>query len=153
MEQTLKKMSLKGFTLVELIIILILVGILAVYVAPKITTKEFKEEAEVTRFRTHIRFIQHKSMIAGGLYGIEVSSNGYKMLDNSTIVRFPDESNDEVKVSGGISINNSQLTDNKIYFDYLGRPVDSNQNILTTTTTIMINSKSVKLDPYAGGIY
>ncbi|MCB4205312.1 prepilin-type N-terminal cleavage/methylation domain-containing protein [Deferribacterales bacterium Es71-Z0220] len=145
--------SKKGFTLIELIIVIILVGIISIYIAPKMTTKGFKEEAEVTRFMTHLRFVQHKAMVSGGLYGIEISGNRYKMLDNITVKRLPDADSDEVEVSQNLNMTNAEISDNKLYFDYLGRPIKSDRSLITSTTIFNVNGKVLKLDPYAGGIY
>lgn len=145
----------KGFTLIELVIIIVLLGIVSIYVAPKITTSGFKDLSEVTKFRAHIRHAQHNAMTRGGFWGVGVDSTAksYILYDNNTPFNFPDEKNSSVKVSESISLSSLEITDNKIFFDYLGRPVNSGGTLLTSTTQITINGKIIKIDPYGGGVY
>lgn len=149
------KRMVRGFTLIELIIVIVLLGVVSIYVAPRITTSGFKELAEVTKFRTHLRYAQHNAMTRGGFWGVEVdsASQSYTLYDNNTAVNFPDEKNSSVKVSKSISYSSVEITDNKIFFDYLGRPVKSDGAILTSATQVTINGKTIKIDPYGGGVY
>jgi len=134
-----------GFTLIELVIIIILVGIVAMVVAPKITTSDIEKNAEVVRLMSDIRYVQHKSMVTGGGKGIEFTSNGYKF------VKIKDKEN----VSGLSAI--TPPSQNPLYFDYLGRPdtdnISTNNNIVTDKITITIGGKNIYIAPYAGGVY
>ena len=145
----------KGFTLIELVIVIVLLGVVSIYVAPKITLSGFKELSEVTKFRAHIRHAQHNSMTRGGFWGVGVdsTSKSYILYDNNTATNFPDEKSSSGVVSEGISLSSSEIMDNRIYFDNLGRPVNSSGALLTSTVQITVNGKVIKIDPYGGGIY
>lgn len=143
---------MKGFTLVELIIIIVLVGILAVFVVPKIDIETFKESADVDRFLANVRYAQHKSMITGHNWRLKIISSNEYIIDNdsndSTLPQIPDGEN-PVKVNTSISSSGSD----QIFFDYLGRPVDSGGNLISSQTIFTINSQRVIIEPFSGGIY
>ena len=143
---------MKGFTLVELIIIIVLVGILAVFVVPKIGIDTFKESADVDRFLSNVRYAQHESMITGQNWRIKILSSSQYIVDNdsddSTLPQLPDGKN-PVNVKTSISSSGA----NEIFFDYLGRPINSSGNLITTQTTILIQSVNVIIEPYSGGVY
>ncbi|MCX8084980.1 MAG: hypothetical protein N3C60_08685 [Calditerrivibrio sp.] len=138
-----------GWTLIELVIIILLVGILAVVVGPKLTISDFKEEAELTSLVANIRYAQHKSMVVGGGWSIEFFSNQYliKDEDNKT-VQLPGGEN-PVKVTSNLS-----SSANKVFFDFLGRPDQdnnsNNNNLFTTPITITFGSTTRKINPQGG---
>lgn len=133
-----------GWTLVELVIIIVLLGILAVVVAPRISTDDFKVEAEATSLVANIRYAQHKSMVSGGGWSIQFQPNSYTIRDDSG--QIPTLPGGENPVGTKYTISSSQSV---VYFDYLGRPAmdnsNSNNNLLDNVTitlsnrTIMIN--------------
>ncbi|MEC9493243.1 prepilin-type N-terminal cleavage/methylation domain-containing protein [Flexistipes sp.] len=135
----------RGFTLIELVIIIILVGIVAMVVAPKITTSDIEKNAEVVRLMSDIRYVQHKSMVTGGGKGILFTTHGYNFLGIS----------DKEDISGLSAI--TPPSQNPLYFDYLGRPdtdnISTNDNIVTNKITITIGGKNIYIAPYAGGVY
>ena len=152
-------MNKKAFTLVELIIIIVLVGILAVFVAPKITTTGFQDSADVDSLISNIRYTQHKSMVTGGGWKItfDVASNKYTIYDkNGTTATLPADKN-PVDVKSGLSSvkdeDGANITD--IYFDFFGTPA-LNQlctNLLTKKVYIKISSYTIVVEPNSGGIY
>nr|WP_273266045.1 hypothetical protein [Flexistipes sinusarabici] len=131
--------------MIELVIIIILVGIVAMVVAPKITTSDIEKNAEVVRLMSDIRYVQHKSMVTGGGKGILFTTHGYNFLGIS----------DKEDISGLSAI--TPPSQNPLYFDYLGRPdtdnISTNDNIVTNKITITIGGKNIYIAPYAGGVY
>ena len=143
---------MKGFTLIELIITIVLVGILAVFVVPKIGFDTFKESADADRFLSNVRYAQHESMVTGQNWRIKIVSSSQYIVDNdsddSTLPQLPDGQN-PVNVKTSISTSGT----NEIFFDYLGRPINSSGNLITTQTTISFQSVNVIIEPYSGGVY
>jgi len=149
----------KGFTLIELVVIITLIGILAVAVLPRFNLDSFTDDKEATLFLTHIRYAQHKSMVTGGGWSIwfDLSENEYRLKDhNDTVRQFPGNigpNPNKVEV-GKIKIAPSTRTE--IYFNYLGVPVDNKESSLATefpdVTEITIGEIKIKLQPYTGGI-
>jgi prepilin-type N-terminal cleavage/methylation domain-containing protein len=143
----------KGFTLVELIIVLALMGIVSLTIIPKLEMTSFKESADVDSFISFSRFAQHKSMVTGNSWRIIINSSENKYaIDNDSL-----NTNDLPQIPGGdnpISVNTSISSDfNEIYFDYLGRPVNSSNIIINTEIKVQIGSQNVIIEPFSGGIY
>lgn len=145
--------SSEGFTIIELIIVIVIVGIVATYVIPKITLNVFKESADIDVFISNVRYAQHKSMVTGSRWRIKIDSlNSEYFLDNDStssndLPQLPGEDN-PVKLSSGISSNISVF-----FFDYLGRPTDNGNNLITTAINVIIGSKTIIIEPYSGGVY
>jgi MSHA pilin protein MshC len=55
--------SHKGFTIIELIVVIVIIGILAVTVAPKLlTSRQFSAEAVTDKYIAHLRLVQLKAL-------------------------------------------------------------------------------------------
>jgi len=146
-------MNRKGFTLVELIIIISIVGILSIVIIPRIEIGTFKEAADIDSFISNIRYAQHKSMVTGNKWRFKIINSHYYKIDNDSndsnkLPQLP-AGNNPVKVETSISSSG----ENEIYFDYLGRPLKSNNQLITNQTIITINSKNIVIEPYSGGVY
>jgi len=144
---------MKGFTLVELIIILALIGIVSLTIVPKLEMTSFKETADIDTFISNARYAQHNSMVTGNNWRIIISSSENKYtIDNDSI-----NTNDVPKMPGGdnpVSVDTSiSSTLSEFYWDYLGRPVTSGNNLITSQINITIGSQNVIIEPYSGGIY
>ena len=141
----------KGFTLVELVVIITLLGILAVAVLPKFDLDSFSDDKEATLFLTHIRYAQHKAMVTGGGWGLSFTANSYSLFDETGSAQsFP---------AGGstVSVTTISSTRSPLYFDALGTPDDdstsSNSNGVNTQTVITIGGQTITVEPHTGGSY
>ncbi|KAA0257360.1 hypothetical protein FHQ18_09950 [Deferribacter autotrophicus] len=145
--------SKKGFTLVELVIIIVLIGILAIVVAPKIEIDYFKTDADFIKLYSDIRFVQHKSMVSGGGWKItfDGANKKYTIYDNDGNIAQVPSGDNPVELKNSFSSNKNEL-----FFDYLGRPdsdnISTNDNILTDNTTIRLGNSKIIIIPYSGGI-
>jgi MSHA pilin protein MshC len=149
-----------GFTLVELVIIILIVGIIAVVVAPRFTTSGFNESAELTEFIINAKYARHKAMVTGNLIGIKFDSNkSYSIVDSAgDVINLPSSEKNPIEIKGSISytVDSGQtLTNDTVYFNYMGKPLIStnNDDELTGIINININGFNVKIEPYSGGIY
>jgi len=78
----MKKRNSKGFTLLELIIAIVILGILAVVVAPRFLNLqddayEAKMEAIADQFETAVRFTQSQWLVNGGTPEAQQNIDGY----------------------------------------------------------------------------
>lgn len=145
--------KVNGFTLIELITVIVIIGIISLAIIPKISITTFKESSDADIFLSNIRFAQHESMITGHNWRVKIISSKKYIVDNDS-----NDSNGLPHLPGGdnpvsveTSISGSPL--NEIYFDYLGRPVDENGKLITKKTIITINKKRVIIEPFSGGVY
>ena len=116
--------SVKGFTLIELIVTILLIAIIAVSVAPKWPVHSLSLSQEIRRILHDIRYTQTLSMFTGERYRwVQLSGNSYQIVNAAGIpVLLPTGStiltltND---VTFGSLIN---LPNNLIAFDRQGIP-------------------------------
>ncbi|MEF1302795.1 type II secretion system protein, partial [Vibrio owensii] len=78
----MKKRNSKGFTLLELIIAIVILGILAVVAAPRFLNLqddayEAKMEAIADQFETAVRFTQSQWLVNGGTPEAQQNIDGY----------------------------------------------------------------------------
>lgn len=117
-------MKYSGFTIVELIVVILIVGILSVFVAPKFfADNDFKARGIADEIITAIRHAQRLSMTRGENHRIKITTSNYtveKFVGSvSTPVRHPD---------GGVAFSkdfppNIVTSAATIEFDQLGRPI------------------------------
>jgi prepilin-type N-terminal cleavage/methylation domain-containing protein len=135
----------RGFTLLELTMIITLIGILAATVLPRFDIDTFRDDTEVSRFISHLRYAQHRSMATGGGWNISFTTNSYSLADNAGTARsFPDG-------DSTINVTGISSTRNPLYFNYLGVPVNAADNP-TGSTTITIGGQNITLVQNTGGI-
>ena len=136
----------QGFTLIELIIVIVLIAILSIAVGPKVFTSGYKEEADQIKLATIVRYAQHEAMVRGG--GVCVGFNGtsYYVEDNSSKILVPGEKSKDIQVEKSIT---APYT---VCFNFMGEPVYDNGSKIMDNTTIAIDGKKVVVTPIAGGV-
>ncbi len=139
-----------GFTLIELIIVIVLIAILSIAVGPKIFTSGYKQSADQIKFATIVRYAQHEAMVRGGGVCIEFrdKSHYYYVEDSSSNkILVPGEKSENIQVQESI---NSSVS--PICFDFIGEPVYDNGSKIMDNTTIVVDGKKVVVTPIAGGV-
>lgn len=91
----------RGFTLVELVLVIILVGVLAVYAAPRFDRDAFDVAAAADELTEAIRYTQEMAMSHSGMdddgdnnpdnYRIAISTSGYtvSLVDSNSVANVP----------------------------------------------------------------
>ena len=149
----------KGFTLIELVTIIMLLAVVGIIVAPKFSNDGFKESADVTNFLVNVKFARGKSMVEGGGWSFKINSTNrnYEIFDNDgNHVELPSRGKNPVNVTQSIIyIAQDTLVNNRLYFNSLGQPtLNDNGSILAKHKIIInINGKKIFIDPFSGGIY
>lgn len=120
------RIKTKGFTLVEVVAALVILGILAVVLGVKFSDSNAPALSEAEIFKSYLRYAQLRAMGDISTWGIEtVSSNQYKIVtanpDLATKVTLPGAGSATRTLPTGVT-----MTQNiKIYFDSRGRPVSN----------------------------
>ncbi len=136
-----------GFTLIELIIVIVLIAILSIVVGPKIFTSGYKESADQIKFATIVRYAQHEAMVRGGGVCIVINGSSYYVEEGSNKILVPGEKSEDIGVEKNISSSISPVC-----FDFMGEPVYDNGSKITDNTTIVVDGKKVIITPIAGGV-
>ncbi len=150
-----KRTNKSGFTLIEVVTVLILLGILAAFVAMRATDHHSELVAQTEILKSHLRYAQMKSMTSNGVWGIHSAGNSYRLFtngDTGTGIQLPGEDDLEVDLSTyGLSLSGFTYS-----FETWGSPctdVDASAR-LTATASITVSeggeSKSITITPYTG---
>jgi len=150
--------SLRGFTLVELIMVIVLVGIISIYAAPRFNLSGYDVTESAGEVVEAIRYTQALAMQHSGLadsdgdgnsdyYCFQVAGNNYTVTisdsDSNALVTVSDPVSGAASYtqswSSGISLTPSV---NDLCFSSRGEPVDTGGTTLTSDVTITVASGS-----------
>ena len=136
----------RGFSLIELVTVLVIVGILAVFAAPRLfTVQSITLPAVAAQLLANIRYTQSLAMSQGQRYRINFTATTYQITDMSgaPIVQPVTASTAAISVSPAtLSGYNPPLTNNYVAFDTKGVPYTSATAALAATATISLTSGS-----------
>lgn len=151
-------MKSKGFTLIELVMVIVIVSIMAITVVPKFTsisTAKIRQDADI--LKNHIMFAQELSMTRGGGYGIcfDTANSLYSINKTdcqvtSRIKSIEDRTSDFI-VNYSSTITFSPSSASSIFFNTFGEPNPNND--ITITLTGGASSIILKIEKNTGYIY
>ena len=159
---TLKK---SGFTLIELIIVIIVAGILAAVMIPRLERDNLREAAnQVVR---HIQYTQHLAMMNDVYdasdtdwrekrWAIDLCSTAYSIAraDDSEVAEDPLTQRDINGTDNNLANKGvNYITPNtgcKIVFDNLGRPYGIDSGTATTVSTDLLPTVTIRIKPDSG---
>ncbi|MYL85281.1 prepilin-type N-terminal cleavage/methylation domain-containing protein [Desulfovibrio aerotolerans] len=152
----------QGFTLIEVIAVLVLLGIIGIYATNRMGNDQFKAIAEADALRAALRYAQARAMADIYTWGISLSAGSYQLVeDNPSVANapLPGGGGTTRTMPSGVTLGGAAL----ILFDWRGQPVTShitaiggtasaataNQNI---TVTASASTETVTVTPYTGFI-
>lgn len=161
-----------GFTQVELIVTIVLIGILAAVAAPKLSGNSGISGPTFTEMaRSTLRYAQKTAIASRRLVCVTISSSSLQLsiasAANASSCDTPLEGPDGQKpyrldaadkqFQGETGITSSgpiNLIGSTLNFDALGRPKSSSGNILTQATTIVIkNGSTITIEAESGHVH
>ena len=130
-----------GFTLVELIVVILITGILSVSIAPRFFgVSSYEDRRAVDELLTALRHTQQIAMNRGGNIRLDLESDRYTIeLTDNTPLRSPDGTS-YPKIFVGVT----SSTPNLIEYDRLGRRVPNTQIDLN------IGSNTIRIEQETG---
>jgi type II secretory pathway pseudopilin PulG len=144
----------KGYTLLELVIIILIIGILVVYPLIKWPGKVVNVLAETQLIASDIRYAQTLSMASESCYRlVQASATSYNITNGTTTILLPSGST-TMNLNSGISFG-SWTPANLIAFDSNGIPYsDACVTALTANATVPVtdgvNTKTITINQVTG---
>ena len=160
--------KIKGFTLIELVMILVMLGIMAILAMPGTTAQPIvKLEAACQKMASDLRYAQGMSLAQQVRFGISFDpvneayfvyrvSIATKAIDPQTRNNF-DVSFGQSGEFRGIDIVSTNFS-NKVEFDSAGAPYDGNGTILSSQGVVTLQaaggaySRTVRIEPKTGKV-
>ena len=141
-----------GFTFVELIVVILLIGIISIFVAPRFFgDDEYKARGISDEIITSIRHAQRLAMTRGDQYKIDIDPNSYQVRrTNNDAVRHPSGRSPflfQVPADFPANIIQSTVT---IEFDTLGRPVDNTGAPINNNIDIIVSPFTIRVEEETG---
>ena len=127
-----------GFTLVELIVVILITGILSVSIAPRFFGVAAYENRKVTdQLLSALRYSQQMAMNRGGNIELVLTTNNFTVqLSGGGNLRSPDGLTPYTKKFP----NSINPTPDTVRFNALGQPITFAGVLLTVDTTLTINA-------------
>jgi prepilin-type N-terminal cleavage/methylation domain-containing protein len=140
----------RGFTLVELVLVLVLVAILAFVALPRLSQNTLELSSQAEQVATDVRYAQALSMTRGaalgsqGRYCIFFTATGYQYRHNNnsyatpctTAVVHPATGSTTAIVLSGAAVVTANLTGSYIEFDTKGQPTSFTAPASNATVTL-----------------
>jgi prepilin-type N-terminal cleavage/methylation domain-containing protein len=121
-----RRFGTRGFTLLEVIVVLVLIGIVSVVVFSRFQNIQADLIGQTAAIKTHLRYAQARSMNSDSVWGIRFASNIYWLFNNGDInqhVTLPGADADQIDLGAlGITIAQGGSGSFTVAFDDLGRP-------------------------------
>ena len=108
-----------GFTLIEVIAVLVIIGILSVVIVGRATAPNTELFSQTEVLKGHLRYAQERSMNTNAVWYIQFSGNTYTLYRAGTAMTLPGESG--TVVTPGVTLGWTGGTD-IFSFDGHGRP-------------------------------
>ena len=158
----------RGITLVELIVVMLIAGILAFVVVPRLSQNTIELSAQAEQVARDIRFAQSLSMTRGpalgsqGRYCIFFTATGYQLRNNSnsyatpctTAVAHPATGSTAAVVLSGTTVSTANLTGTYVEFDTKGQPTNFTAPASNATVTLTATGgpRTVVVSPVTGKV-
>lgn len=149
----------KGFTLLELVFVMLIIGIISVMVVPKWLGTGQRSGYEARRVMNDIRYAQAMSLLTGQYYRfVRTSSTTYQITNEAGSAILLPGGSTTVTLSAGVTFGTfTNLPNSLVAFDALGAPYTTGSvpgSALSSTATIPLVSGSqtwtISISPQTG---
>lgn len=124
----------KGFTLVEMIAVLVLLGVVSALLVFRSSSDQTDVSASADKLKVHLRYAQMRAMNSDVTWGIQFNGGSYSLIRDMTgtpvTERLPGEINSSVSLPSAVT--------GSVQFDTWGRPSGLNTigiGVITITIT------------------
>ena len=153
-----------GFTLVELIVTLLVIAVIAVIAAPKMSSEQVSVATEAEQLAGDIRYVQTLAMTQAQRYRINLTATGYTFTladaGGTAVIHPVTGSSAPINLNSGTTIGLSPagLPNNLVAFDGRGVPYTDAPatTALAATATIVLSrgtaSQPISISPETGKV-
>jgi MSHA pilin protein MshC len=144
--------SIAGFTLIELTIVIVLFGILAIYVAPRMNFQNYEDTRASVELIQGIRYAQFQSLYRTATPGFQISitASGFSVNDpNGNVLPDPAETGNYVRNYNGVLITPTVT----ITFDGRGQPNCGAYNCTTANLPLTVAGNSITMERFTGFVH
>jgi MSHA pilin protein MshC len=138
------RLNNRGFTWVELIVVMVIMGIISAVVASGFMTDDTDLVAQTDTIKTHLRYAQLRSMNTNAVWYLQFTANSYELYKSGDAAAklLPGGENPTITLPSGMSINYGAF--NVVAFNSWGKPcTDSAGQVLQTPDrTLTVSSGS-----------
>lgn len=143
-------MRQKGFTLIELIMVMVVIAVLAAYVGTHWSFGDATVTAQAEKLARDIRHVQMLAMHRGQPLRVESLGGSYRATDGASVIRDPGDANQPFNHSldNGVTVSGGPVE-----FDTLGRPVNGGSlvsNPVTFSVSGSTETATLSVSPVTG---
>ncbi len=120
-----------GFSFIEVIAILFILGVLAVAVVSGTSRIGAGPSAEAARMRSHLRYAQSLALANNTAdWGVQINANSYQLLRNGqpSALSFPGERGSTRMLASGVTVSGGT---GLLTFDALGAPAETHNIVIS----------------------
>ena len=148
-----------GFTLIELVVVMLLLGVLTAWVSMRASTTDMDVITQAEQLAADIRYTQSLSMSRGQRYRVNFTASSYLITDMSGAAQAHPGTGLRAPISLGTTVlsgYNPTLTNNYVAFNSSGVPYISATAILAGVATLTLtgsgNTNQVSVAPDTGRV-
>ena len=138
--------SNRGFTLIQLVIVLVVLGIIAAIVSANWPGTSPTVSSEADRIASDLRYLQNLATTQHTIYRMNFSSSQYTFtqLDGTTAVNHPATGSNTIALPSTMTLTTTNLPNNYVVFNSKGTPeTDTSGTALATNATVAVTNGSV----------
>jgi prepilin-type N-terminal cleavage/methylation domain-containing protein len=142
-----------GFTLIEIIAVLIVMGILAAVAVSRSLNYDVEVRSGADTLKMHLRYAQTLAMNSNtNVWGISKGGSSYWLFQGTNTSNYWYIPEDGIYLSGktvNLTAKKIQLADFTVYFDNRGIPYSAYTN--TTNNAPLTSNSTITVSPLSGG--
>lgn len=133
----------KGFTLIELVMVIVVLGILAAMASMRMPGEGIKASAQAEQLASDIRYTQSLAMSRGQRYRVNFTANSYQITDMSGVAQAHPSTGQTAAIvltPAVLGAYNPPYTNSYVAFDGLGVPYTAATTAQTALATMTLTS-------------